>query len=610
MLLEKMSTEDRISRQVNQELGKILPENSFAVFTSASLVLLRKREVSQGEIMKQQSDNSRRKVASEDFSPLRFPASYGDGGENALPGFSSAGPAEGSYANQQDVFMRKLMSYIDRRLDSATPRSTQKEIYHFANNYKIRRVLVDVLVDKRVPDKQYDLAEKSLIRKMRGSLGNQASVRFQKTHLISYDPPPTFSERLFTLLKQNAAGLLLMLLGVVFLFALLGWLFHRKPFAPSPHAMNPFPYDDRQNHREGRNRGSEMEGEKSLLGYNEEGENEREGLKKAPLVSSEDLHSLLGKFVDQMVKDPLLSRQFLRQLESEDKTKLLSCFSTHGMQENLRDTMNLSSLESEMDSSWQAMDEEEQNGEKYQLLVKVYNEMKQYCKMIGVQVKRRFGYLSLLDDRELKQVFDEVPLKYLSGVTKLIPSHQREELLNSLPLEKKKELFSFLTSNESDIPMEELKEYDRELKHRAYDIINTVSAGGGHASNTSIMDSLVSEVQDAQYILSDDMMTQNSVLADKYKFHRVTFEQFLSDDRESVLNCVDEVSNETLAQALLTVDEGLAQGILNVLSPDRRSIMGSLMSSLKTGEYESHSEIAKNEILKNYKNYLYSRRAS
>ena len=605
MLFEKISTENRIFRQVNQELEKILPKDSFAVFVSASLIQQRKREVSQGEVFKRQTrppspNPAKRNLAS------GFPAYYG-GGEDVLPGFSAI---DNSHQRQQKDFMQKLISYIDHRLDRASPTNTQKETYHFIDSYKLKRVLLDVLVDKRIPEKQYALAERSLIKKMRASFGNQVSVRFQKTKLMSYDPPPTFSEKLLTLLKQNGIGLLLVFLGLLFLFSLLAWLFQRKPF--SPHAMSPQmsdPFANANNYGQGRRGETFGRGDKTSPFQDEKGEGGEEEGQKIPFVSPETLHCLLDKFVDQMVKDPLLSRHFLRQLESDDKTKLLHCFNTHGMQENLKQTMNLSSLESEAENVWESMDEEELNAEKHQLLLKVYNEMKHYCKVMGVQLKRRFGYISLLDDQELKQVFGQVPLKFLSGVTKMMPSQQREDLLGSLPLEKKKELFSFLTSDESEISMEEMKEYDKELKYKAYDVINTASQGGS-ASNASIMDSLVSEVQDAQYILSEDLMRENTVLADRYKYHRVTFDQFLSDDRDSVLNCLDEVSNEVLAQSLLIVDEGLSQNLLSLLSPDRKAIVNSLMSSLRTGEYVAQSEIAQNEILKNYKNYLYSRRAS
>ena len=617
MLLEKISVEDRISRQVHQELEKILPKNSFTVFASASLIQENKKEVSQGEVFKQKFSPALPAPSATPVRSLASAPSFGDEKE-VLPGFTPLNLGNNyNSRNNNDAFMQKLVAYIDRRLDNVSPTSTQKETYHFVKDYKLRKVLVDVLVDKRVADKQYDLAEDSLIKKMRASFGNQVSVRFQKANLMSYDPPPTFSEKLVSLLKQNWLGLLFMVLGLIFLFSLLTWLFHRTPSSLNP--QYPYPYPNmpqaldpfsanrmgKENEKSGKSSGEESAGEEE-----DEMEAGKALKKKTPFVNSKSLQNLLEKFIDQLVEDPLLSRHFLRQLESEDKGKLLKCFNTHGMQENLKRTIDLSPLESdEAENIWENMDEDELNADKHELLVKIHNELRQYRKVMGVQLKRKFGYLALLDDKELKHVFDEVPVRYLSGVTRIMPSQQREHLLQSLPVEKKKELFTFLTSNEKNISMEELKEYNQELKHKVYDVINTAS-GSDSISNTSIMDSLVSEVQDAHYILSDDLMRENTVLADKYKHHRVTFNQFLLDNQESILNCLDDASNEVVAQSLLTVDEGQAQNLLNFLSSDRRTLVGSLMLSLKVGEYAAQSEIAQNEILKNYKNYLYSRSAS
>ena len=623
MLSEKINIENRISQQVTQEIEKILPRNSFTVFASASLIQQRKREVSEGEVLNQKYPSRSSKPEKTLASPSPLSSSspsfynYEDEG-TALPGFSPPITANNNKFNQmkvdamrRDTFMQKLVAYIDRRLDTASPISTQKETYHFVDNYKLKRVLVDVLVDKRISDKQYSLAESSLIKKMRASFGNQVSIRFQKSHLMSYNPPPTFSERLLTLLKENWPGLLFMVLSFIFLFSLLAWMFKPRPsldsHRPYPYSGNPMPSQaqkDRGDHAENHKSNKADKNMKDM-----EEELEKSSNKVLPFVSSESLNRLLEKFVDQMVEDPLLSRHFLRQLDSEDKAKLLKCFNTYGMQENLKKTLRLSDLESDVENVWEGVGEEDLNYEKHELLVKIYNELKQYRKVMGVQIKRKFGYLSLLDDKELGQVFDEIPLQYLSGITGIMPSEKREELLNSLPLERKKELFTFLTSNEKGVSMQDLKAYDKELKHRVYDVINTASESG-HISNASIMDSLVSEVQDAHYILSDDLMRENTVLAEKYKYHRVNFDGFLSGDSESILNCIDDVSNEVIAQSLLTVDEGQAGKLLNILSRDRRTIVASLISSLKVGEYDSQSEIAQNEILKNYKNYLYSRRAS
>ncbi|MBI2981155.1 MAG: hypothetical protein HYY44_02455 [Deltaproteobacteria bacterium] len=535
---DRINLENSITSQLKNELGSLLPPNSYAVFTSVQLDIIRVREMVEGEQVK-----------------LKAPTAEA---VPNLPGFLPS--VEGEGGTEQE-----------------------RQVYTMREKVEVAKVSVRVLFDDGLKPATIDIAKSAIGGRLRASFGEKATAQFETVDLVSGRGDWTENDLAGLLMKYR--WILLALLGLtLFLFYLLSRRRRREMSDPvvveSERPMKPGHSLSPQGNSHG-----EIVPEKEANG---EGQEQR----LLAEASVPPLSATLQDLIEEISAHPLIARNFLKKLDAENKKLLYSCFETSSLRDALGSILGINE-DRVAEGGFEGQSDADVNRTKRIMLSNIHHEFQQYRKLVELQQRQKFGFLSLLTGGEIVRLLSSQNDETLPLVMKYLPKDISKQILNTLSPPQKKALLAQLTRN-SEITEAKVDQVESVMKERVSRLSQEIFMP--FAKNESLMDIIVEESHDAKELLGD-LLASDPSLHDKYSHYLLGIDDFLEQEPALINLCLETLPNEEVALALMGLEPHQKERIRSVLPEGRRKVVSALLVSHGEGTSPEEIESAKRRLL-------------
>ncbi|MBP9707193.1 MAG: hypothetical protein KBD78_06075 [Oligoflexales bacterium] len=535
-LAEKVTFEDTIKSRLSDKLKMIIDPELFRVFANAQVKQVSEKIILSGETQ-QQSDG---------LAGAKKPA--------ALPGFE----------------------LMEKAGDAAKVQQASTSKFKYNHYIQLTQLDVHLLLDQSIAEDKKNYVKEVVEQDLKNSFGDKAKLHVKDLAFV--DKPVNAFESAAAwfksyLDKRGGSGLdllYLVLLVLAFLFAIATLIRKMR---------------------------------KSAAGKNlaEAGASANKTQIDKPENLELMIEGILNRLVEQVSKHPLQVSCFLKQLQVDHKKALLSATKTPALtmyfqqlmgffeaEEYTANGSNNSAAVSSGNVTTQSLKDLKSK------LVHIEQDLERYLKIQNKQVNQQFGYLPLLEDRQISEFIAHTgqKIRTLSILAKFLAKPQFAKLTEELNLDEKVELFKAMqTSNYSESELEQL---DGILRAK-YELLKDHSA----VLVTDVHELEKAFLENDNHVMDviNRLVADNFPLGPSYEKYKITFDKLVDLEGGVVRQVIQKVSNETLAKAF--AHHSMSSNVRSSLGEMR----GKLIESMKARyTYIDKNEIdkAQNEILKTY----------
>lgn len=557
-----IAMENAITTQLTSELATILPPRSFAVVTSATVRTTNVRELSEGEsIVIKRSDEGKQSLD--------------------LPGF---GPGLNT--------------------DSDEPTARERQTYRMVEKNELDRINVTVVTDVDVPADRLATAKSILNRRLAASYGAKAAVTFQTAPLggdWKPQPPPVAEESSLGLpgpfaklgTKDLTRGLL------IFGGLIAAWLIFRRIFRrhqPLSRGMDLRKNDDTIDmFASPRHDALPPSAYTPGLPPPRTLPELPPPLNESPDFTFKALAQAAEQLVEEVASDPVAARSFLTRLTPANRGLLHACFQTNALR------AAFDSLMGPLVSDGPVEAPPTEAAARIDGLRTLTAELQQYRKLMLLQRRQPFGFLTLLAPQEILRLLNgETPATIVVAFSQLPPT-LTADVLRLMEDEPKKGLLTALSSKVPRLSATDLAAAEEALRSKAESMPQNIFSPA--LATHSLADLIVGSSENPRALLSD-LVREDRSLLQRHGHHLITFDDFLNESVERVAYCLEKVSNESLAVAATGLHDSQRARLVSALGEGRRRVVHSLAQSLGNASTDGDISSARSQVLKSYQQMI------
>lgn len=317
-------------------------------------------------------------------------------------------------------------------------------------------------------------------------------------------------------------------------------------------------------------------------------------------IDSVDVQSKEEKFLEQFLREPLLSRKYFLNLSEEDKNELLSALLSNATKAVFHDIANDSSLG--QDSLFKKdINPSELEKIRENIFNKHIEGINQYNKIYASQMRDPFSRLSFFTEDEMKTFFNSIDINSAVTIAKNVDSQKMVPYLNQLSENKKKE-FLRLFNSEQEITRGELETFKKELKAKIDDLSKNIFIR--KVDNKFIKRKLLESSADKKKFL-ESIKSDDPDFYNEYRGYMVDFNDFMADESSVFNQTLHASENEDITLALIGIKSlEMRNKFLNALPEIRRNFVSSLITSRQSSATRQDIENSQNNILDVYRSHL------
>ncbi len=306
------------------------------------------------------------------------------------------------------------------------------------------------------------------------------------------------------------------------------------------------------------------------------------------------------KFLEQFLREPLLSRKYFLNLSEEDKNELLSALLSNATKAVFHDIANDSSLG--QDSLFKKdINPSELEKIRENIFNKHIEGINQYNKIYASQMRDPFSQLSFFMEDEMKTFFNSISINSAVIIAKNVDSQKMVPYLNQLSENKKKE-FLRLFNSEQEITRGELEAFKKELKTKIDDLSKNIFIR--KVDNKFIKRKLLESSSDKKKFL-ESIKSDDPDFYNEYRGYMVDFNDFMADESSVFSQTLHASENEDITFALIGIKSlEMRNKFLNALPEIRRNFVSSLVTSRQSSATRQDIENSQNNILDIYRSHL------
>lgn len=530
-LAEKVTFEDTIKSRLSDKLKMIIDPELFRVFANAQVKQVSEKIILSGETQ-QQSDG---------LAGAKKPA--------ALPGFE----------------------LMEKAGDAAKVQQASTSKFKYNHYIQLTQLDVHLLLDQSIAEDKKNYVKEVVEQDLKNSFGDKAKLHVKDLAFV--DKPVNAFESAAAwfksyLDKRGGSGLdllYLVLLVLAFLFAVGAFVRKMRKMAASKNVTDIGTVSN-----------------------------------KSPSDKIDSLElmveGILNRLVEQVSKHPLQVSCFLKQLQVDQKKALLSATKTPALTIYFQQLMGYFELDNKMLAGNNSSNNltPQYLKELKSKLVYIEQDLERFLKIQNKQVNQPFGYLPLLEDRQVSELVAQTGKKVqtLAMLAKFLSKQQFAKLTEDLNLDEKVDLFKSMQSTfytETD-----LTQLDNTLRAK-FDLLKDHSA----VLVTDIHELEKAFLENDNHVMDviDRLVADNYPLGSAYEKYKITFDKLVDLEGALVRQVIQKVSNETLAKAF--AHHAISSNVRGALGDMRGKLIESMKarySSLDKNEVDK----AQNEVLKTY----------
>lgn len=472
--------------------------------------------------------------------------------QGQLPGFTAVEPAKDSAKN------------INRNVKSR---------FTFRNRTKLTDVSVRLILEPKLQQNAKDLAIKTAKDAISLTVGNAGKLDVVELDLTPPSKPTTMLDWATQYLTQRGGSAIDLLYLSLLLLGSLGTVFAlRHYFKGRKHAK------------------SELAAAKSTDGFNQQKMDNFCGLK-------------LDELIGLLNKNPLITRNFLQNLQNDDKQFLYKSLKTPALQSIFRKILIINpDLRSE--------GKEKNNQDSGNTFDKILMDLKRFICLNVEMESRAFGYVPQLSGNQIAQFIatEAERVKSLTVIAPYLAEHHIRGVTELLSVSEKASFMESMRNRNGDLMHDtasvapEALIFRSQVESRLRDSYETVR-------REAVVDTTEKMTLESSFLEFDaDSVAVIKQLAIRYgkvpgiyEKYLVGFEEFLGLDLGIAKKVLQRVSNEVLTQAL--ADRELDAKLVAMLGDMRSQLLASLKKrDLKVSKNEMES--ARNEVLRQYRSMV------
>lgn len=317
-------------------------------------------------------------------------------------------------------------------------------------------------------------------------------------------------------------------------------------------------------------------------------------------TDSVDVKNKEEKFLEQFLREPLLSRKYFLNLSEEDKNELLSALLSNATKTVFHDIANDSSLG--QDSLFKKdINPSELEKIRENIFNKHIEGINQYNKIYASQIRDPFSQLSFFTEDEIKTFFNSISINSAVIIAKNVDSQKMVPYLNQLSEHKKKE-FLRLFNSEQEITRGELETFKKELKVKIDDLSKNIFIR--KVDNKFIKRKLLESSADKKKFL-EGIKSDDPDFYNEYRGYMVDFNDFIADESSVFNQTLQASENEDITLALIGIKSlEMRNKFLNALPEIRRNFVSSFITSRQSSATRQDIENSQNNILDIYRSHL------
>ena len=515
--------EKKIIEKISQNIGVFLDKNDYRIFANAKVKTYREKIILEGEEEKLSKGRQKKQASPQ-----------------GLPGFENL---EKNAARAQK---------IDQ---------TERAKYAYKKTTKLLGVGIRMIVEESLPQEVRALAKSTTENVIQNNLGKLGSLEFVemslKRHTANSGHENWFSKYLFSRGDDAIDLAYVALLIVVVLAALFAvWYSYYKKFRPRQTLQQAMAEENQKR------QATDTKSENLLQGH-------------------------LDRLIALINDAPLISRNFLQNLEDDDKQALYSSQRTPAMQAYFRKLLKLNVLDVKK------MTTEETN----EFLSRVLNDLERFIRLNKETVGQAFGYVAQLSPQAVREFLEGQSQKaeVLLVLAPYLSEFQLSELTRSLTIDEKAQ---FIGSLHGSHTVDSL--FKAEIEQQLRDLYQNIrsDAAVDVADNASIETLfLESDVNCVEVVKL--LAKRYDKVPKAYEKYLVTFEDLFNLDLGISKAVFQKVSNQVLTQALM--DKDFDSKIKSRIGDIRSQLIESMKSSGERNRSEQAITDAQNEVLKVYR---------
>ncbi len=550
---KKLELENMVNTQISNELGEILPKKTYAVITSVELTAHRVQEINAGE-------TAEKTFATKQEMPV-------------LPGFD----------DPQDAHLE--------------PVKETRVSYHMVSQYQLSQVALQVVFDQGLPKINVDSAKGIIIRRVRASFGDKATVSFSEARFV---PQITvWDQVLGAVLKlkehflEILAGIFLLSL-IAFVFQRLNALKHKKTGMNHPLMNAEMLYNHGPQHKALPNNPviDALPGEapKQLAAKSavlELGE---------PDSVDHRFDQIMDSLLREIAVDPLISRAFLLNLSEDRARALLSSLQDSPFRARF---VRLIGRNSGVDNQLTQLDKEQAT----QTMTAIHADFLRFRKLMALECQQRLGILNLLTAEDLVQFVQGKSIQTMTVVCQYLNPDLLKKVFASLSKSVTKELFIQISENRiiDDHAMDEIEaqvnHFVARISRQAFlstqNAVRLAEALCEHASNDPT--------------LIKEMVGTTPEFRKKFGQYLMTFDDILAQDEQTLMPFLTDLDNQELTYLLACMPEQKRIRLMGYLTPEHQKIITALMLSKHGNGHDSTHVKLQSTLLASFrKNHLKS----
>lgn len=307
-----------------------------------------------------------------------------------------------------------------------------------------------------------------------------------------------------------------------------------------------------------------------------------------------------ARFLDNFLREPLLSRKYFLNLPDDDKNELLSALVSNATKAVFRDIASNQSLGQDNVFGNDFNDIEVERA-RDRIFSKHIDGINQYEKIYGPQMRDVFSKLSFFTEDEIKTLFNSIGVEQAALIAKNVDSQKMVPYLNQLTEQKRKE-FLRIFNNDREVTQGELEEFKRNLRYKTDELSKNIFIR--KADNKFIKRKLLESSTDKKKFL-ESIKNEDPDFYNEYRSYMVDFDDFLRDDSQIYGMTVQASENDDIAYALIGIKNSEQQKrMLDNLPQIRRDFISGYLSSKRSTATKEEIQSAQNNILEIYRNYI------